>query len=75
MEEVPTESFLLAGTNTMKHNNSETLNYSIGQKVTWQELNGTIQQGIVINVGYNGLDVIQDTEEIQVPFDLIINHS
>lgn len=57
----------------MKYNNSETLKYSIGQKVTWQERDGSVQQGIVINVGYNGLDVIQDTEEIQVPFDLIIS--
>ena len=56
----------------MKYNNSETLKYSIGQKVTWQERDGSVQQGIVINVGYNGLDVIQDTEELQIPFDLII---
>ena len=59
----------------MKYNNSETLKYSIGQKVTWQERDGSVQQGIVINVGYNGLDVIQDTEELQIPFDLIINRS
>jgi hypothetical protein len=57
----------------MKYNNSETLKYSIGQKVTWQERDGSVQQGIVINVGYNGLDVIQDTEELQIPFDLIIS--
>ena len=73
MEEVPTESFLPAGTNTMKYNNSETLKYSIGQKVTWQEQDGSVQQGIVINVGYNGLDVIQDAEEFQIPFELIIS--
>ena len=59
----------------MKYINPETLKYSIGQKVTWQEHDGSVQQGIVINVGYNGLDVLQDTEELQIPFDLIINHS
>jgi plastocyanin len=59
----------------MKYNNPETLKYSIGQKVTWQERDGSVHQGIVINVGYNGLDILQDVEEIQVPFDLIINRS
>jgi hypothetical protein len=59
----------------MKYNNSETLKYSIGQKVTWQERDGSVQQGIVINVGYNGLDVIQDAEEIQVAFDMVLSAS
>ena len=59
----------------MKYNNPETLKYSIGQKVTWQEQDGSIQQGIVINVGYNGLDVIQDAEEIQVAFDMVLSAS
>jgi hypothetical protein len=59
----------------MKLNNFETLKYSIGQKVTWQEQDGSVQQGIVINVGYNGLDVIRDAEEIQVAFDMVLSAS
>jgi len=59
----------------VKDNNPESLKYSIGQKVTWQEQDGSVQQGIVINVGYNGLDVIQDTEEVQVAFDMVLSAS
>jgi len=54
------------------YNNPETLKYKIGQKVTWLEEDGTMQQGIVVNIAYSGLEVIQGMEEILIPFDWII---
>lgn len=54
------------------YNNPETLKYKIGQKVTWQEEDGTLQQGIVVNIAYSGLEVIQGMEEILIPFDWVI---
>ena len=57
------------------YNNPETLKYKIGQKVTWLEEDGTMQQGIVVNIAYSGLEVIQGMEEILIPFDLIIKEN
>lgn len=54
------------------YNNPETLKYKIGQKVTWLEEDGTMQQGIVVNIAYSGLEVIQGMEEILIPFDWIL---
>lgn len=54
------------------YNNPETLKYKIGQKVTWLEEDGTMQQGIVVNIAYGGLEVIQGMEEILIPFDWIL---
>jgi hypothetical protein len=59
----------------MRDNNPESLKYTIGQKVTWQEQDGSVQQGIVINVGYKQLDVIRDAEEVQVAFDMVLSAS
>lgn len=55
----------------MPYNNPETLNYAIGDKVSWQDQNSSQQSGIVTNIGYYGLDVIQDFEEVFVPFEQI----
>lgn len=55
----------------MPYNNPETLKYAIGDKVSWQDQNGPQQSGIVTNIGYYGLDVIQDFEEVFIPFEYI----
>ena len=57
-----------------KHNNPESLKYTLGQKVYWQnESTETVQGGTVINVDFNGVDVTSGTDEYWVPFDKIIH--
>ena len=55
--------------------NPETLKYNIGQQIVWQEEDGSIQQGVVVNVGYYCLDVLHGSEEIQVSYDSVLHNA
>jgi|LauGreDrversion4_2_1035121.scaffolds.fasta_scaffold08045_8 hypothetical protein len=54
------------------NNNPETLKYKLGQKVVWQDEDYSYKQGVVINIGFKGLDVLCNSEEFEVPFESII---
>ena len=53
--------------------NQTTLKYSIGDKIKWKDETGTEQTGVVTNISYYGLDVLQDFEDVFVPFENITN--
>jgi plastocyanin len=54
-------------------NNPETLKYSLGQKVCWQDENGSLHEGTVINVSFHAVEVTSGGEEYQVNFDMIVH--
>jgi hypothetical protein len=54
--------------------NPETLKYKIGQRIVWQEADGSVHQGVVVNIGYYSLDVLQGSEEIQVSYDSVLHN-
>lgn len=56
-------------------NNLESIKYKIGQKIVWQEADGSIQQGIVVNVGYYCLDVLHGSEETQVSYESVLHNA
>ena len=53
--------------------NPETLKYNLGNKVVWQDQDGSYKQGVVINVGFKGLDVLSNAEEFEVPYEALID--
>ena len=54
--------------------NPESLKYTLGQKVYWQnESTEAIEGGTVINVNFSGVDVTQGIEEYWIPFDKILH--
>ena len=57
-----------------KYNNPETLKYSLGQKVYWQnESTKVVEGGTVLDVDYAGVEVTQGIEEYWIPFDKILH--
>jgi len=54
------------------YNNPETLKYSLGQKVCWQDENGSLHEGTVINVSFHAVEVTSGEEEYLVTFDQIV---
>ena len=54
------------------NNNPETLKYTLGHKVCWQDENCTLHEGTIINVSFHGVEVTSGGEEHQVPFDQIV---
>jgi hypothetical protein len=53
--------------------NPETLKYTLGQKVVWQDEDYSYKQGVVINVGFKGLDVLSNAEEFEVPYEAVVD--
>jgi hypothetical protein len=44
-------------TKPLKPFNPRTLDFKIGQKVSWEDIHGQINSGMVINIAYEGLVV------------------
>jgi hypothetical protein len=55
------------------NNNLETLKYHLGQTVVWQDEDYSYKQGVVINIGFTALDVLCNAEEVEVPFDSVVD--
>jgi len=53
-------------------NNTETLKYKLGHKVCWQDDNGSLHEGTVINVSFHAVEVTSEGEVHQVTFDQIV---
>jgi hypothetical protein len=51
--------------------NPETLKYTKGKHVVWTDNNGTICEGIVSNVCFDGVEVVKDHNVILIPFESI----
>ena len=43
-------------------NNSETLKYKLNQRIKWADKFGIVHEGTVVNIYFQGLEVIKDND-------------
>jgi len=55
--------------------NPQTLSFKIGDKVTWKEPDGSLGTGLVTNVHYSYLQVLQDLEEFEISYDQVLSNT
>lgn len=59
--------------NPFKSFNPQTLSYSLGDSISWKDSEGSIQRGIVTNIHYSGLQVLNDLGKAWISWDHLVS--